>query len=64
MFFAQINTDYRLGRFQMKITITDLYLLVLDSKAGQERYLEEGRDIFKNTQKNLERAYEISRCWG
>ena len=47
MFFAQINTDYRLGRLSNEEYYYRLVFgWVLDSKAGQEWYLEEGRDIF------------------
>ena len=57
MFFAQINTDYRLGRLSNEDYYYRLVFgWVLDSKAGQEWYLEEGRDILKILQKNLEKS--------
>ena len=50
MFFGQINTDYRLGRLSNEDYYYRLvFNWVLDSKAGQEWYIESGRKIFENT---------------
>ena len=58
MFFAQINTDYRLGRLSNEDYYYRLVFgWVLDSKAGQEWYLEEGRDIFKNTPEKFRKEH-------
>ena len=50
MFFGQINTDYRLGRLSNEDYYYRLvFNLILDSKSGQEWYIESGRKIFENT---------------
>ena len=58
MFFAQINTDYRLGRLSNEDYYYRLVFgWVLDSKAGQEWYIEYGRDIFKNTPEKFRKEH-------
>ena len=47
---GQLNTDYRLGRLSKEDYYYNLiFNWVMDSKAGQEWYLESGRKIFENT---------------